>query len=341
MAESALTQPTRRSAETLGPPAPQTAARPAAVTAARVSRASLALGVFGIAASLFVVSRLVVSWRVTPSRSSHHVSVFGQPIAYPSANLAALVVLVLAALGLIVTLLAVAAAAREAVAARRFARRLARLDPRPRNGALVVDGAHPQAFCAGLLRPRVYISTGALEILDSRALDAVLEHERHHARRRDPLRLAAGRVLARALFFLPWLDELARHQEMLAELGADENAIVAHPSNRAALARAMMSFSESADGAAVGVDPARVDHLLGERPPWRVPAALCAAAALTIGLLTAVAVLLGALARGSASLSPPVLSRQPCVVVLALIPAAIASLAAAGWRRRSAGPVQR
>ena len=48
-------------------------------------------------------------------------------------------------------------------------------------------------------------STGALDLLDGPALDAVLAHERHHASRHDPLRLACGRVLAAGLFFIPSL----------------------------------------------------------------------------------------------------------------------------------------
>jgi len=59
---------------------------------------------------------------------------------------------------------------------------------------------------------------GAVAALDDGALSAVLAHERHHARRRDPLRLATGRVLARALFFLPELRDLVNRQQALAEL---------------------------------------------------------------------------------------------------------------------------
>jgi hypothetical protein len=51
-----------------------------------------------------------------------------------------------------------------------------------------------------------------------------------------------------------------------------------------------------------------------------------------IALLVAVAVLTGGVASGSATLGLPFLSKQPCVVVLALIPAAV-WLLAAGLRR--------
>src|SRR5205085_12662142 len=121
-------------------------------------------------------------------------------------------VLMLAALGATATALAVAGVARELAAAKRFDRRVfSSAAPGPQ-GTLVIEDERPRAFCVGLLRPRVYVSTGALAVLDRAALDAMRAHEAHHARRRGPLRLAVGRVLARALFFIPGLTDLSRRQ---------------------------------------------------------------------------------------------------------------------------------
>ena len=170
--------------------------QPAAVASARVARAGALLGTLGLASSVFVVSRLVETWRVTPGAATHEISIIGERLSDPAANLAAIVVLALALVGLAVAALTAAGAVREIVADRRFASAL----------------------------------------LDEPALGAVLEHERHHARRRDPLRLAAGRVAARALFFVPGLRELVHRQQSLAELSADERAIAAAPGNRSALA---------------------------------------------------------------------------------------------------------
>ncbi len=308
--------------------------RPAASAAARVSRAGLLLGGLGLASSIFLIVRLFASWRVTSRMASHQISIFGQHLGYPTANADAIVIVVLAALGLVVTGRALTSAARELAASRRFHRRLAGERPQPLDGALVIADATPRAFCAGLFRPRVYVTTGALERLDADALDAVLAHERHHADRHDPLRLAAGRVLARALFFLPWLGDLVAQERALAELSADESVVSAGPANRSALARAMLTFSDpSASVGPAGIDPARVDYLLGDPPSWRFPALLTAAAAAVIVLLITVAVLAGQLANGSATLAPPFLSHQPCVVVLAAIPTVLGSLAAVCLRR--------
>jgi hypothetical protein len=298
-------------------------AHPAAAAAGRVWTAGFALGGLGLGLSLFVLWRLLLSWRVTPHAAAHDVSILGQRLSYPAANLDAIVILALAAVGLVAVARTVLGSVREIAADRCLRRRLAAVGaPRPLNDALVIDDERPQAFCAGLFRPRVYVSSGAVALLDESALDAVLAHEAHHARCHDPLRLAVGRILARALFFVPGLHELVRRQQALAELGADESAIQVAPEHRSALARAMLTFADSSGPKGpVGIDPRRVDHLLGEAPSWRFPTLLCFAAAGVIVLLGAFALLAGQVAIGSATLAPPFFSRQPCVVVLSLIPA--------------------
>jgi hypothetical protein len=297
-----------------------------------VFRANLALGALGLASAIFVLARLLESWRVTP-HASHQILMFGQKVSYPAANLDAVVIVLLAVLGSVVTARALTGALRQGQASRHFQRLLAHSEPQPLHGALLIPDPQPRAFCAGLFRPRVYVSTGAVAILDEAALSAVLAHERHHARRRDPLRLAAGRVLAEALFFLPGLAALVERQQALAELSADENAVNVAPANRPALARAMLSFADIPGSSRGGIDPARVDHLLGDPPSWRFPVILCLGAASVLLLLVAVAVLAGRVASGSATLALPFLSHQPCIVVLAAIPTGLGVLGV-NYRRR-------
>ena len=114
---------------------------------------------------------------MTPATTSHEISIVGQRLSYPAANLAAMVVVALAALGLAVTAMTVAGAARELVVVRRFARSMRACRPRPLGDAWVVPDERPRAFCAGLIRPRVYVSSGAVALLDEPALRAVLAHE--------------------------------------------------------------------------------------------------------------------------------------------------------------------
>lgn len=168
-----------------------------------------------MALSLFVVAGLPFAWRITPGATSHQLTFLGTRLTYPAANLGAVVMLGFAAMGLAVLVRTARGAQHELVAVRRFVSRLPRDHPLHMPGVVVVEDRRPQAFCAGLLRPRVYVSTAAVALLDESALDAVIAHEFHHARRRDPLRLAVGRVLVRALFFMPGLAGLARRHRDL------------------------------------------------------------------------------------------------------------------------------
>jgi Zn-dependent protease with chaperone function len=300
--------------------------RPMGRASARASRAGMLLALLGVASFIPVLVRLLESWRFSSHAMSHHVAILGQRLSYPAANVGAVIVLALAALGGIVTAIALFGAARELSAARRLARGLTQLRPDRHEDLLVIDDEHPDAFCAGLFRPRVYITTGALAKLDEQGLNAVLVHERHHARRRDPLRLAAGRVLARSLFFLPGVRELRQGQQMLSEVSADESALAAASGDRSALARAMLSFGD-APGSSSRIDPVRVEYLLGEPPRWRFPALMCAAAVALLAIVATVAILVTREAAGSATLAAPFLSAQPCIVMLALIPCGVGLLA--------------
>jgi Zn-dependent protease with chaperone function len=296
---------------------------------------SVGLGMLGFASGAFLITRLFASWQVTAAPAAHEISLFGQRLSYPAANASAIIVTALAGLGLLMAALAVRGVVRELVADRSFRRAVAARSPRPLHEAWVIDEPRPQAFCGGLFQPRVYFSSGALELLDAPALAAVLAHERHHALRRDPLRLACGRVLAQSLFFTPALRRLLQRQHSLSEMSADEAAVLSTGGDDSALASAMLSFSQATSEQAVGVDPERIDFLLGERPHWGSPLALCVATAAALSLFVAIAVLAAHAATGSATLAPPFLSGQPCVAVLAMIPtsAALAGMAFVRTRR--------
>src|SRR5689334_10018554 len=257
MITAADSKPERRSAARATTETASRVDRPASTAAVRASRASFVLGGLGLASTLFIVATLLNSWRVSPGGRVHDITIFGLRMSYPAANAEGVLVLFMAAVGAIVIVRLVAAAAREARASRRFHRRLSEDKLDRWRGALLIPDSRPQAFCAGWVAPQVYLSTGALEQLDSDALMMVLAHEFHHARRRDPLRLAVGRVLERALRPIPGLPQLLERQRALAELSADENAVVGDSRNRSALARAMLGFSDAAaDGDSTGIDPA-------------------------------------------------------------------------------------
>jgi hypothetical protein len=310
--------------------------RPAAAAARRLTRAGALLGLLGLISAVLVVLRLLETWRVEPDAAAHRVSILGAHLSYPTANAAAVLLLVQAALGLAVLGLSLRAGLRELLGSRRLNAWLRTQVAFTLGDAAVIEDDRPTAFCAGLLRPRIYVSTGALSALDKQALDAVLEHEREHRRRQDPLRLAVGRVMVHALFFVPGRGALSTRHESLTELSADERAVQASAYGGRALARAMLTFSEDHSAApGVGIDPARADALLGRRPDWQFPTVVCLGAGLVLAVLILLGVLVGRVANGASTLDLPFLSAQPCVLVLALIPAGLGWLAWRASRRRS------
>jgi BlaR1 peptidase M56 len=198
--------------------------------------------------------------------------------------------------------------------------------------ALVFEHARPQAFCVGLLRPRIFISSGALSRLDANELEAVVAHEAHHARAHDPLRVAFARVLGDALFFLPALRQLGDRYASLAELAADEAAVSASGNDPRPLAGALLTFDGSSVPAGVGIAPERVDQLLGERPSWELPVALLAWAAIVLTALTVVA-LRAQEAMARAPLDLPAFAAHACMLVMVLGPLAFGALALLAGRR--------
>jgi len=89
---------------------------------------------------------------------------------------------------------------------------------------LVEDGA-AYSFCFGFIRPSVCLSTGIANLLDRSELAAVLAHEAHHMRYRDPLKILIGRTVASALFFLPLSGALRNGYFAGKELCADAHAL--------------------------------------------------------------------------------------------------------------------
>jgi len=262
--------------------------------------------------------------------SVHEFDLLGRTIAYPSANPSALIVLALAGFGLVVLLRALRSLVRQALAQRRLARSLAGRHVREVGEVTVIAGDAPTAICAGLRRPRIYVSEAALDALPPGELEAVLAHEAHHRAQRDPLRLAIAQLLGDAL---PPVRRLARHHALATEIDADAAALGVAGGDAAPLANAMLRLAKAPDGA-VGIEAGRVDSLLG-RPPGRALAICSALGALAaLVLLGLVVMLAGRTAAGSATLALPVLSRQPCVVALALLPGGLAALAAVFLRRR-------
>lgn len=255
-------------------------------------------------------------------------------------------------LGLAIAVLALAAVGlglrsilRQTSASRRYL-----VAQRPLSESIEIDGVRcqlvdcdePRAFCAGYLRAQIYLSRGARERLEPAELRAVVAHEAHHRRRRDPLRLLAAQALAEALFFIPILRRISERYAALGELAADEAAVKAL-GGRGPLASALLKFSESSAQpvAVVSLAPERVDHLMGdpEVARWRLPHSPLARSALAIAALAAASLLIwhGVL---DPNLQVPLLLAAACagLMVCGPVTLALAALLISGeaLRRRRA-----
>ncbi len=102
---------------------------------------------------------------------------------------------------------------------------------------LQVDDADAYAFTQGLTHPRIWLSTAMVDLLDEDELAAVLLHERHHLRQRDPLRVWLSRAVADGLFFVPAAAALRNEYLVAKEMEAD-----AASQADSALARALLKL---------------------------------------------------------------------------------------------------
>ena len=173
-----------------------------------VFAAQAALAVFATAVVVVAV-RGVLSNVTVAAPSPRELGQACGRFVLPDASLTSVLSLLLGSISVAVLLLAVRSAVSQLRASRRFLRELGPLakDTTPQ-GARIFEGQALRAFCTGLLCPRVYVSSGAVAQLSTEELDAILAHEAHHARLRDPLRILFARVLGDALCFLPGVRQL-------------------------------------------------------------------------------------------------------------------------------------
>jgi Zn-dependent protease with chaperone function len=111
--------------------------------------------------------------------------------------------------------------ARIFVALRKASRFFALASPSVQQpSAYEIPGNVPNLFIAGLWRPRLFISRGAIELLDSQEMRAAIRHELAHTRAHDNLKQMAMRLCA-----FPALASLDKQWLRAAEIAADDRAV--------------------------------------------------------------------------------------------------------------------
>ncbi len=135
-------------------------------------------------------------------------------------------------------------------------------------------------FCTGFISPHIYLSQGMVEKLTPRELEALLLHEKHHLKNRDPLKMLLGKLVVSVLFFVPALKDMLKRYSIEKEIAADQSAIQYQGYRRGlagALQKLVLEHATVPDTSlAVGGGDAlghRIDHLRGHvsRPVHPIP----------------------------------------------------------------------
>lgn len=244
----------------------------------------------------------------------HHAEHAHLCIVHPTLALSAPLAAVLALACVVV----VAAVTRGARRLARSQRELVVLPARPGDAfapdVRLVRSARPFSVTFGLWRPQIWLSTALADALPPRQLDAVLAHERSHARRRDALR----RLLAcvGALAHWPSLRRALQAELALASEQTCDEAAARQIGDRLEVAETILAVERllscarapehvalaSFAGSAV---EARVRSLLAGAPPepargslwWLAPAAIATAVVLVDPLHHATEHVLGLVLR--------------------------------------------
>jgi Zn-dependent protease with chaperone function len=179
--------------------------------------------------------------------------------------------------------------------------------------SLIVGGADIVVAAAGIRRPRVVVSTGALANLDDQELAAGLEHEQGHIAHRHPYVAVVGNMLCAVARLLPGSRAALSQLHFHLERDADEFAV-----RRTGDPLSLASVICKAAGAAKPVNPAliglggagaatRLKLLLDRRLARPSSVTAIAAPALAVLLLALIAVMAAAvpsLAQGALSGGP-------------------------------------
>lgn len=95
------------------------------------------------------------------------------------------------------------------------------------DGILVVSHADPIALTMRFFRPRIVLSTGLLQLLDTGELEALIRHEIFHMKHRDPLKIFIMVVCSSVLWYVPILKWCSKQYKAAREVLADSCAIEA------------------------------------------------------------------------------------------------------------------
>jgi Zn-dependent protease with chaperone function len=93
------------------------------------------------------------------------------------------------------------------------------------SGIHIVQCPQPMAFTMGFLKPRIFLTSGLLQLLDDPELEAVIYHEISHKKSADPFKILILSVCASVFWYIPLLKWLLNQYKIAREILADQYAI--------------------------------------------------------------------------------------------------------------------
>lgn len=93
------------------------------------------------------------------------------------------------------------------------------------NKVTLLDQTKPLAFCFGVLKPKIYISTGLVEMMNSEELVVILRHEKYHLDNRDSFVFLIATIIESLFPFFPIISDFIRVYRTDREIQADAMAI--------------------------------------------------------------------------------------------------------------------
>ncbi len=88
----------------------------------------------------------------------------------------------------------------------------------------LINSKKPFAFCFGLHRPKIYVSSTLLKTMSTMELKGILLHEKYHLDNHDSLTLFIGRVTENLFPFFPIVSDLVNSFRIKREINADNTA---------------------------------------------------------------------------------------------------------------------
>ena len=165
----------------------------------------------------------------------------------------------------------------------------------PELGAWIIEHTEPLAYCVSGKRRGIVVTSGALDVLDSRELAAVLAHETAHLRERHMQLVVFAEGLTRSLGWIPGVRAASEEFADLVELCADDAARRATDGRtvaRALLALAAKPVPRGALGASASLTKVRLARLLDRPTKATLRSRLAPGGIVTAGLMAPVAIAL-------------------------------------------------